>query len=433
MRVSDKGITVTNDPTTRSQTTAPSNTNKASDFIAKAQAKISHLSPEETREILTPFAFKIDQSLFGIALAVPWRRGAALLIDLLFVAILSGAPGELLAVLVAMTLFNLGSKKRAAKFGKKPGLRKAALRFIGAFIVFVVLVDMLPKIFSDMNEFNTNVEQAGQQQTPLAKNNQHNNSDEHSFIKGTLTLAATLAISQSDCQNYQCWQKLSSDLFSAYAQQAPSVSETEQYIEFLIDNISDRKILHNQQISQLTARLTELASSIALTSVQKTDVVLDEAEIDKGSSESNAAKAKELSALQRQQAIESASDSANDASSAAVYKGFAWLKGLVEDLGIGFGWAAFYFTMFTAIWHGQTPGKKLFRIRVIQLDGTPLSIWDSFGRYGGYGAGIATGLLGFAQIYWDPNRQAIHDKISATIVINDSDTGQERTAVQSDE
>ncbi|MCW8832829.1 MAG: RDD family protein, partial [Colwellia sp.] len=49
---------------------------------------------------------------------------------------------------------------------------------------------------------------------------------------------------------------------------------------------------------------------------------------------------------------------------------------------------------------------------------TPLSLWDSFGRYGGYGAGLATGLLGFIQIYWDPNRQAIHDKISATVVID---------------
>jgi hypothetical protein len=42
---------------------------------------------------------------------------------------------------------------------------------------------------------------------------------------------------------------------------------------------------------------------------------------------------------------------------------------------------------------------------------------DCFGRYGGYGAGFATGLLGFLQIYWDPNRQAIQDKISATVVI----------------
>ena len=87
-------------------------------------------------------------------------------------------------------------------------------------------------------------------------------------------------------------------------------------------------------------------------------------------------------------------------------------------MGLGFGWAAFYFTVFTAWFDGQTLGKKLLRIRVIQLDGTKLSLWDSFGRYGGYGAGFATGLLGFLKIFWDANRQAIQDKISATVVID---------------
>ena len=78
-----------------------------------------------------------------------------------------------------------------------------------------------------------------------------------------------------------------------------------------------------------------------------------------------------------------------------------------------------YFTVFTSKWNGKTPGKRLLGIRVLQLDGTGLSLWDSFGRYGGYGAGLATGLLGFLQIYWDPNRQAIQDKISATVVIDE--------------
>ena len=33
--------------------------------------------------------------------------------------------------------------------------------------------------------------------------------------------------------------------------------------------------------------------------------------------------------------------------------------------------------------------------------------------------GFATGLLGFAQIYWDSNRQAIHDRIVGTVVVRD--------------
>ena len=34
-------------------------------------------------------------------------------------------------------------------------------------------------------------------------------------------------------------------------------------------------------------------------------------------------------------------------------------------------------------------------------------------------AGFATGLLGFAQVYWDANRQGIHDHIVGTVVIID--------------
>ncbi len=94
-----------------------------------------------------------------------------------------------------------------------------------------------------------------------------------------------------------------------------------------------------------------------------------------------------------------------------------WFKGIASDLGLGFGWAALYFTFFTCWWKGQTPGKKLFGIKVVRLDGTTPNLWESFGRYGGYGAGLATGLLGFIQIYWDANRQAIQDKIAETLVI----------------
>jgi uncharacterized RDD family membrane protein YckC len=32
---------------------------------------------------------------------------------------------------------------------------------------------------------------------------------------------------------------------------------------------------------------------------------------------------------------------------------------------------------------------------------------------------VATGTLGFLQIYWDANRQAIHDKVAGTVVIRD--------------
>lgn len=94
-----------------------------------------------------------------------------------------------------------------------------------------------------------------------------------------------------------------------------------------------------------------------------------------------------------------------------------WIDGTMKDMGIHLGWAAFYFSVFTAWLGGQTPGKRLFGIKVVKLNGNPPNLWESFQRYGGYGAGLATGLMGFLQVYWDPNRQAVQDKISETLVI----------------
>ncbi len=97
------------------------------------------------------------------------------------------------------------------------------------------------------------------------------------------------------------------------------------------------------------------------------------------------------------------------------------LKALAADFGLSLGWFGLYFTLVPAWWDGYTPGKRLFRIRVYRLDGRPMTLWAAFERFGGYAAGLATGLLGFAQVFWDPNRQGIHDKISGTVVVRMKD------------
>jgi uncharacterized RDD family membrane protein YckC len=100
------------------------------------------------------------------------------------------------------------------------------------------------------------------------------------------------------------------------------------------------------------------------------------------------------------------------------YSVIEYVRTFLADMGLGFGWAAVYFSVFIAWFNGQTMGKMLCRIKVIKIDAKPLSFWESFERYGGYSAGLATGLMGFLQIIWDPNRQAIHDKISETVVLD---------------
>jgi uncharacterized RDD family membrane protein YckC len=99
------------------------------------------------------------------------------------------------------------------------------------------------------------------------------------------------------------------------------------------------------------------------------------------------------------------------------------ITGFLDEMGIGFGWSGLYFTAFVALWNGQTPGKRLMGIRVLRLNGQPMNFWTSFERFGGYAAGLVTGLLGFAQVYWDKNRMMIHDKIIETVVVRDSRAG----------
>ena len=70
-------------------------------------------------------------------------------------------------------------------------------------------------------------------------------------------------------------------------------------------------------------------------------------------------------------------------------------------------------------WKGQTIGKRLLRVRVLRLDGGPITWWVAFERAGGYAAGLATGFLGFLQVFWDANRQMIHDRIVGTVVALD--------------
>jgi len=98
---------------------------------------------------------------------------------------------------------------------------------------------------------------------------------------------------------------------------------------------------------------------------------------------------------------------------------FATLRGFVDELGFGFGWASLYLTVMLSWWKGQTIGKRVMGVRVVRLDGEPITWWIAFERAGGYAAGFATGLLGFAQVYWDANRQAIHDRIVGTVVVMD--------------
>ncbi len=75
-----------------------------------------------------------------------------------------------------------------------------------------------------------------------------------------------------------------------------------------------------------------------------------------------------------------------------------------------------YFVVFWAT-TSQTPGKMAMGIKIIGVDGTPVSWGKAFLRYIGY---IVSGLvlsLGFIWIAFDSKRQGWHDKIAGTYVV----------------
>lgn len=96
----------------------------------------------------------------------------------------------------------------------------------------------------------------------------------------------------------------------------------------------------------------------------------------------------------------------------------AQLRTWADEVGLGLGWAIAYFSLLPVWCKGQTLGKRLFGLRIVELTGKPLTPLLAFKRYGGYAAGMATGLFGFLQVLWDPNRQAIQDKTAHTVVID---------------
>jgi uncharacterized RDD family membrane protein YckC len=79
--------------------------------------------------------------------------------------------------------------------------------------------------------------------------------------------------------------------------------------------------------------------------------------------------------------------------------------------------AVAYFTFFPAKWDGQTPGKRLMQIKVVKLNGKPLTKYNCFERASGYASSASMLLMGFFQYFWDKNHQTSHDKLVETVVI----------------
>lgn len=371
----------------------------------------------DPKTMVTPFAFEIAPNVLYTPLASPLKRGLAMLVDGLLISVLAEQAGWMFILLVGATLL---IQRRSRQLGKlfKWGLYLSML----GMMLWVTVGNILPT------------------SGPEVIYEEQVNPDVQSTMEtvGELINYLPNIINFSSCDSYLCAQSELNTLLPLLDDAQLPPSEKASMILNIIEDLSlsdEDKFKLKQQADQYIqlANDKEVSSAVKAQSEQLLQTkspmsdTFDAVSTEIAPPPIVSTPSSVLPTISPQTQLEQLASQDDEAEEEESYSLLSWAKGILNDLGLGFGWAAFYFTVFTAWFDGQTLGKKLLRIRVIQLDGSKLSLWHAFGRYGGYGAGFATGLLGFLQIYWDANRQAIQDKISATVVI---DMSRERVAPQ---
>ena len=376
----------------------------------------------DPRSIVTPYAFAVHPDLLGRPLATPLQRLGAIAVDLVVIFFLSQVGGAPLALASAVLLFWLAFRKPGRDvFGK---LFRVAVGCLGLLVLVVSVMVILAIRFQD--EALELLESAGDGvQLSGAATGLGGPGDS---ISGEASLADALqallgarsfrgAVTREEAQEIANGLARSglemglpvgdiqTSLAGIIPEDAPWASEADDIIDLALESLAAEAVEEEVRAAPVPQESPDITEPAALDSIAALNQTIGIVREQRDSWREQAAR--NGSALQEaQQEIENAGI-------------FNWFRSLIDDLGLGFGWAALYLTITHAWWRGTSVGKKLLRIRVVMIDKRPLNWWLSFERAGGYAAGFATGFLGFAQIFWDPNRQAIHDKVSETIVIQD--------------
>jgi len=376
----------------------------------------------DPRSIVTPYAFAVHPDLLGMPLATPWQRLGAILVDLIVIGFISLSGGVPLAIGSTALLFWLAFRKPGRDvFGKVFRIAVGCLGFL--VLTATVIVALGVRYGDDLKQIAKKMGADLQIETGAVpgSGDQEESGGEVGILDIFQGFRGVAAL--RDASSPEEAQALMNDfargaldaglprsqirdlLRELLPEDAPWASEGEEMANEAIRSLAAPTVEGDEPSiapgETLADEPSEALSPAATDSIDRLNRALQLAQEDRTDAEA---------ALERTQ--EALEEEQNQGA-------LNWLWGLIDDLGIGFGWAALYLTITHAWWRGTTVGKKIFRIRVVMIDKRPLNWWLSFERAGGYAAGFATGLLGFAQIFWDPNRQAIHDKVSETIVIQD--------------
>jgi len=358
----------------------------------------------DPRDIVTLDAFAVAPELLGRRLASPWRRGAALLVDLGLVFLLTRLNALVFGVVAGLLFFFLVMRGARGHWLRRVG--RGILSAAGALALFFSAVILA---------YRPSAEDVGG--NPFAM-----------MTAGQWQSFGQQVASPDPEVRRRAAEGLVADLASRGASDA-GLAEVVEAFQLPPEILAD---LQNLLAGSLEPPATPGAATDPAAVADALDAYAAALrDGDEAAGGELAARVRELIAGReidrRQEQIKRLQRLARELRGEVVelrdqveHPSFLRLvKALGADLGLTFGWGGVYFSLFLAGWRGRTPGKRLFRLRVVRLDHRPLTLWVAFERFAGYAAGLATGLLGFVQVFWDANRQGVHDKIVGTVVIDE--------------
>ena len=96
-----------------------------------------------------------------------------------------------------------------------------------------------------------------------------------------------------------------------------------------------------------------------------------------------------------------------------------WVAALYIFIGFLLYWG--YFTIFEALWKGQTPGKRQAGIRVIRDFGREITAKEAIGRNLLRAVDMLPGVyaVGIASIFLSPQNKRLGDYVAGTVVVHD--------------
>jgi hypothetical protein len=381
--------------------------------------------------VITPDSFQISQGIIGLPLARPSRRLTAMLLDLAIVATLVKTAGAmLLGLAAAWFAFRISRRVIGASTNPLGRVVRLSIRAVGAFILFMVATSVWSK---GADGFRRMLDAPGMQMTVATSGG---DSVRMTPVQALGLVPQVNALQQADSEDEA--RRLAGELASGFRKAGMDEKEVRETMEGIAGG-SEREWMEDAVERALAAPVAaaDSAKPASADSLARAYAALTAA----GDTAAARAIQPRLASVLARDSLDELRGELRDARrensqlegrvERAENRGIlASIKGLLDELGIGFGWTGLYFTAFLTLWRGQTPGKKLAGVRVVRLNGQPMTLWTSFERFGGYAAGLVTGLLGFAQVYWDRNRQMIHDKIVETVVVRERGARQAAPAPQ---